>query len=244
MFVFDENGHMSIADFGFNGWGKKTPYKNDDAIPQVVSKTKDMPILNVEKFVLEGGSVELDGAGTAMLCKSSVTNENRNLGMSTEEAEKYMKQYLGATNFIWLDGVSGEDITDCHIDGLVKFVNDHTMLTIKEDDFFDLYEGIKESDYEKIHGAVNAQGKPYNIVELPLTKNNVPRLDYKGNYINFYVANNVVLVPIYDDPNDAVALDIIGKLYPNKKVVGIEVANLYQHGGMIHCVTLQQPATK
>lgn len=244
MFVFDENGHMSIADFGFNGWGKKTPYKNDDAIPQVVSKTKDMPILNVEKFVLEGGSVELDGAGTAMLCKSSVTNENRNPGMSTEEAEKYMKQYLGATNFIWLDGVSGEDITDCHIDGLVKFVNDHTMLTIKEDDFFDLYEGIKESDYEKIHGAVNAQGKPYNIVELPLTKNNIPGLDYKGNYINFYVANNVVLVPIYDDPNDAVALDIIGKLYPNKKVVGIEVANLYQHGGMIHCVTQQQPATK
>lgn len=201
MFVFDENGHMSIAVFGFNGWGKKTPYKNDDAIPQVVSKTKDMPILNVEKFVLEGGSVELDG-------------------------------------------VSGEDITDCHIDGVVKFVNDHTMLTIKEDDFFDLYEGIKESDYEKIHSAVNAQGKPYNIVELPLTKNNVLGLDYKGNYINFYVANNVVLVPIYDDPNDEVALDIIGKLYPNKKVVGIEVANLYQHGGMIHCVTKQQPATK
>lgn len=241
IFVLNSSGTPFIADFGFNGWGEKTSYQDDDKIPKIIAKEKNIHLLSIPDFILEGGSVELDGNGTAMLCKSSVINPNRNLDMSIKEAEAYMTQYLGATNFIWLDGVVGEDITDAHIDGIAKFVDKHTILTIKEDDFFDLYESILDSDYKKLHTAVNAEGKPYQVTELPLTAKNVSGLYYKGNYINYYVGNEVVLVPIYNDPNDEVAMDIIGDLYPNREIVGIDVRSLYKHGGMLHCVTQQQP---
>lgn len=241
IFVLDSVGKPLIADFGFNGWGEKTPYHDDDKIPQVVAKEKNLPLLSIPDFILEGGSVELDGNGTAMLCKSSVTNQNRNRDMSIEQAESYITQYFGATNFIWLDGVIGEDITDAHIDGIAKFLDDNTILTVSEQDFFQLYEEISESDYEALHTAVNAEGKPYQVIELPLTAKNVPGLDYKGNYINYYVGNDVVLLPIYNDPNDKGAMNKISGLYPDKEIVGIDVTALYQYGGMLHCVTQQQP---
>lgn len=241
IFVLDSAGKPCIADFGFNGWGEKTPYHHDDKIPQIVAEEKNLPLLSIPDFILEGGSVELDGNGTAILCKSSVINQNRNPNMSIEEAEAYMTKYLGVTNFIWLDGVEGEDITDAHIDGIAKFLDENTILTVSEQDFFQLYEEISELDYEVLHTAVNTEGKPYQVIELPLTANNVSGLEYKGNYINYYAGNEVVLLPVYQDPNDKIAINIIAGLYPDKEVVGIDVTALYQYGGMIHCVTQQQP---
>ncbi|MBJ6746689.1 agmatine deiminase family protein [Streptococcus sp. 121] len=214
---------------------------NDDVIPQRVAEAKGYSRLDVADFVLEGGSVELDGHGTALLTRSAVLNENRNPGMSQEEAEAYMTQYLGAANFIWLDGVSGEDITDAHIDAIARFVDDKRMVAVSKADFFDLYEGIKRKDLEILYAAQNAKGEAYAITELPLTKKNVKGLDYKGSYVNFYVGNEVVLVPIYSDANDQEAMDKIQKLYPDREVVGIDVSKLYKKGGMIHCVTQQQP---
>lgn len=241
MFVRDEAGELQIVDFGFNGWGDKMEYANDDVIPQRVAEAKGYSRLDVADFVLEGGSVELDGHGTAMLTRSAVLNDNRNPGMSQEEAEAYMAQYLGAENFIWLDGVSGEDITDAHIDAIARFVDDNRMVAVSKADFFDLYEGIKKKDLEILYAAQNAKGEDYAITELPLTKKNVKGLDYKGSYVNFYVGNEVVLVPIYSDVNDQEAMDKIQKLYPDREVVGIDVSKLYKNGGMIHCVTQQQP---
>ena len=237
----NDNGTLKIVDFGFDGWGKKTKYKNDDKIPQEVEKEKNIPIIDVSDFVLEGGSVELDGQGTALLTRSSVISKNRNAGMSEQQANDYLKKYLGVTNIIWLDGVVDEDITDAHIDGFARFYNDKTILTVSNDDFYELYENIKGSDYDILKNAKNAKGEQYNIVEIPLTKNNVSGVDYKGSYLNFYVANDVVLLPIYNDDNDRVAIEKIEKLYPNKKVVSINVVPLFKHGGMIHCVTQQQP---
>ncbi|MBG9368107.1 agmatine deiminase family protein [Streptococcus sp. NLN64] len=241
MFVRDEAGELRIVDFGFNGWGGKMESANDDVIPQRVAEAKGYSRLDVADFVLEGGSVELDGHGTALLTRSAVLNENRNPGMSQEEAEAYMTQYLGAANFIWLDGVSGEDITDAHIDAIARFVDDKRMVAVSKADFFDLYEGIKRKDLEILYAAQNAKGEAYAITELPLTKKNVKGLDYKGSYVNFYVGNEVVLVPIYSDANDQEAMDKIQKLYPDREVVGIDVSKLYKNGGMIHCVTQQQP---
>ena len=183
----------------------------------------------------------MDGNGTAMLCKSSVINQNRNPGMNTAEAENYMTQYLGVTNFIWLDGVEGEDITDAHIDGVARFFDYNTLLTVSKRDFFQLYEGIKEQDYETLLTATNAEGKKYKVIELPMTAQNVYGLDYKGSYLNYYVGNNVVLVPIYNDENDKIALNILGELFSDREIVGIDVTALYQYGGMLHCVTQQQP---
>lgn len=241
IFVFDDLGKLFIADFAFNGWGKKAPYNYDNKIPSIIAKEKSFPILSISDFVLEGGSIELDGNGTAMGCKSSIINKNRNPNMSIEQAENYIKQYFGISNFIWLDGVIGEDITDAHIDGIARFFNEDILLTVSKDDFFELYEEILESDYNTLHKAVNANGTPYKIIELPLTSKNVKGLDYKGNYINYYVGNNTVLVPIYNDANDNIAMNIIGGLYTNRKIVGIDVTSLYKYGGMLHCVTQQQP---
>ena len=115
IFVYDENDVLTIVDFAFDGWGKKTPYEFDDKIPEAVSKAKGYPFVRVPDFILEGGAVEVDGAGTLMTCKSSVVSKNRNSQMSVNQAEEYFGKYLGTTNFIWLEGVIDKDITDAHI---------------------------------------------------------------------------------------------------------------------------------
>ncbi|BDZ30287.1 agmatine deiminase family protein [Lactiplantibacillus sp. WILCCON 0030] len=241
IFVRQANGQLTIADFGFNGWGGKTAYHRDNDIPKAIAKATGIPRVSVPDFVLEGGSVELDGHGTALLCKSSVLNDNRNPGMSKAEAEAEMTKYLGATNFIWLDGVKGEDITDAHIDGMARLLDTRTILTVSKHDFLQLYEGINPKDYDRLHHATNAKGDPYRVVDLPMTAKNVRGLDYQGSYLNYYVGNEVVLVPTYHDKNDRVALQILSQLYPQRKIVGIDVTALYQYGGMLHCVTQQQP---
>lgn len=241
IFVFDKDQKMTIADFSFDGWGEKMAFTNDDKIPIAVSKAKNIPIVDVSEFVLEGGSVELDGKGTLMATKSSVVSENRNSGMTVEQAESYLKQYFGVSNFIWLEGVINEDITDAHIDGMARFLDDKRLLTVSEADFAELYEGIKMEDYRVLTTAKNAQGQTYRVETLPLTKNNVKGLDYKGTYLNYYIANNCVLVPVYNDENDAEAVEIIGSFYPDRDIVPIDVTALYKYGGMIHCVTQQQP---
>lgn len=244
MFVFDEGGKLFIADFAFDGWGGKTPFENDDKIPQVAAAAKDIPLVSIPGFVLEGGSVELDENGTAMLCKSSVVSKNRNPEMSLSQAEEYLAQYLGATNFIWLEGVTDEDVTDAHIDGMARFYDGETLLTVSENDFMELYEGIQPEDYDMLLSAKNADGTPYEIIALPMTAENVEGLDYKGSYLNYYVGNEVVLVPVYGDINDTVATEILAELYAGRKIVPIDVTALYQYGGMIHCVTQQQPASQ
>lgn len=123
MFV-NSNDTLKIVDFAFDGWGKKTDYDYDDKLPRVVSKEKNIPLIDVSDFVLEDGSVELDGHGSALLTKSAVISKNRNPDLTQAEAEKFIKQYLGATNIIWLEGVVDEDITDTHIDGFARFYND------------------------------------------------------------------------------------------------------------------------
>lgn len=244
MFVYDSQGKLTIADFSFDGWGKKTPYKNDDAIPKAVARQRDLPVVDISSFVLEGGSVEISKDGTVMATRSSVVSKHRNPKLNQQDAEKYFKKYLGATNFIWLDGVVGEDITDAHIDGFARFYNNDTILTVPKKDFFDLYENIKDSDYRKLRSARNASGKPYQVIEVPLTAKNVTGLDYKGSYLNYYLENKVLLLPVYGDSNDRIAIEQMAKLYPNRRVVPINVAPLYKNGGMLHCVTQQEPFAK
>jgi len=198
----------------------------------------------LNELVLEGGAFELDGNGTFLSTRSAVTNKNRNPKFSEADVERYMKEYLGATNFIWLDGVPGLDITDFHIDGFAKFHDQSTIITMNKNDLEEW--GVPKKDIQTLLNAKNALGKPYKYVNLPISKHNVilengKDLGYKGSYVNFYIGNTVVLVPNYHDPNDKIANEIIQKLYPDREVIGIDVRELYKHGGMIHCVTQQQP---
>ncbi len=245
IFSRDKNGNLVIQDWGFNGWGNKADYANCDAVPSKIATDQGKTIIDINSIMInEGGSVETDGHGTLMACKSSILNNNRNPGMTQAQAEKIFKQYLGVTNFIWLDGQAGLEITDQHIDGFARFGNANTIVTMEQNDL--LYYDVKQSDIETLYAARDKSGTAYTFLKVPLTRNNVTTtngtsLGYKGSYVNYYISNSKVLVPNYNDPNDVAANIIIQTLYPTRTVVGIDVRNLYENGGMIHCVTQQQP---
>jgi agmatine deiminase len=233
IFVRDENGAPTIQNWGFNGWGDKAAFEKCNLVPKNIGEAYGFPVVNVD-LINEGGSVELDGNGTLMAKKSSILNRNRNPGISQKEAEAVFTKYLGVTNFIWLRGYKGGDITDDHIDGTARFVNGNTIVTLREEDAY-------PGEYDRIANATNVDGEKYTIVGLPFTQNKLPGTEEKGIYVNFYIGNEVVLVPNFDDPNDALANEIIQELFPDKTVVGIPAVELGKDGGGVHCVTQQQP---
>lgn len=253
IYVKDQEGNLVIQDWGFNAWGEKVDelsgfpiaYTNCDQIPSKIGLEQGVSVVDLnDTMINEGGSVIMDGNGTLMACKSSILNSNRNPGMAQEEAEQIFTKYLGVTHFIWLDGRSGLELTDQHIDGFAAFANPSTVVTMSEDDLLDF--DVRLRDINKLYSATDKDGRAYTFVQVPLSQNTVKKTDgtdlgYKGSYINYYVSNDKVLVPNYNDPNDVVANQIIQSLYPSRTVVGIDVRNLYENGGMVHCVTQQQP---
>ncbi len=246
IFVYDNNNDLAILDFAFNGWGNDAPYALCDQIPSLIATDLNIPVVDLSDMVFEGGAIEIDGNGSALMTRSSVTASDRNPNLTETQIEDYLTTYLGITNFIWLDGSFGgsQDITDQHIDGFAKFVDANTIVTMNNADLWYWY--VSTADIATLNAATDANGVAYNIVNLPLTQNNVfttsgSNTYSKGSYVNYYVANDVVLVPVYNDANDSIALGIIQGLYPTKTAVGIDCRDLFNYGGMVHCVTQQQP---
>lgn len=246
-FVQDNQGQWVIIDWGFNGWGGDTPFALDDDVPIVTAEQLNLPLIDLSAVVLEGGAIEIDGQGTLMATRSSITGDDRNPGLTETEIEGYFAAYLGVEQVIWLDGQFGgsEDITDQHIDGFVKFAGGNTIVTMSNPDLAYWY--VDAQDRNKIAQAENAAGTPYIRVNLPLTQNPVQTtwgldLGFRSSYVNYYVGNEVVLVPEYNDPMDVTALNIVQELYPSRTAVGINCQNMLQWGGMVHCVTQQQPS--
>lgn len=253
IYVKDKNGNLLVQDWGFNGWGNKTDAQtglliqsaNCNLIPSKIASDQGKEVVDLNAIMTcEGGSVVMDGNGTLMACKSSILNNNRNPNMTQVQAEAIFTKFLGVTNFIWLDGQAGLEITDQHIDGFAIFGDQNTIVTMAQNDLLDY--DVKQSDINKLYQAKKKDGTFYNFLKLPLTQNNVittggTNLGYKGSYVNYYIANNKVLVPNYNDPNDVIANALIQTLYATRSVIGIDVRNLYENGGMVHCVTQQQP---
>jgi agmatine deiminase len=234
IFVFDDKNRLSVTDWGFNGWGGRYKYKHSNNIPKKVANALGLPCTTIP-IINEGGSVEIDGKGTLMAKRSSILNRNRNPGLKQEDAEKYFRQYLGVTNFIWLEGEKGLDVTDDHIDGTARFATSDTIVTFYRKDF------LNPNEYDILASATNAKGEPYRIVHLPLTKRKITHRDY-GFYINFYVGNTCVLVPGFEDTNDVIALRTIQEIYgADRTVVLVPMTEMFKDGGMVHCVTQQQP---
>jgi agmatine deiminase len=233
IFVYDGKGNLVVENWIFNGWGGKSDWWYDDYIPIDVSRDLNLPRVDVD-MVNEGGSVEVDGRGTLMAKKSSILNPNRNPSWTLEDAEYYFSTYLGVTHFIWLEGKVGIDITDDHIDGTARFASPNKIVTMQAQDLLD------PSEYDTLVNARNADGEPYEIVHLPITSNKLSG-GFHGVYVNYYVGNEVVLVPVYEDENDAEALRILRDVYPNRTITGIPMEELYKDGGAAHCVTQQQP---
>ncbi|HNA59015.1 MAG TPA: agmatine deiminase family protein, partial [Chitinophagales bacterium] len=246
MYVYTNAGQLKILDWGFDGWGNDAPYTKDNAVPKKISDQTAVPRINLSAMELEGGAVCVDGAGTFLATRSSIQGDGRNPALTETDINNYLIQYLGVSNIVWLDGLygGGLDITDTHIDGFATFLDSTTLVTLSNSDLS--YWGITSADRTILNNMTNANGNVYTKVILPLTNKNVKttwgaNVGFKGSYNNYYVCNSVVLVPTYSDVNDATALSIIQSLYPSKTVVGIDCRNAYFYGGMVHCLTQQQP---
>jgi agmatine deiminase len=247
LFVRDDaRGELQVLDWGFDGWGDDAPFARDDTVPQAVATALGLERQDRGKTVLEGGAIEVDGRGVLIATRSSILDQKRNPDLPEEELNHRFARNLGIEKVIWLDGAPGGklDITDMHVDGFLRFADPRTIVTMADDDL--RYWGLPDADVDVIRAAADVDGKEYRRLDLPLTAADVVTtygfdIGFKGSYVNFYVGNSVVLVPTYSDANDAIALDLLQDLFEERTVIGIDCRNLFRYGGMVHCVTQQQP---
>lgn len=231
-----------IVDWGYNAWGDKyPPYDLDDDIPTKIGEEFDIPVF-YPKIVMEGGSVDFNGKGTVLTSKSCLLNPNRNPHLTQEQIEQYLRDFYGVEQILWVDdGIVGDD-TDGHIDDTIRFVNENTVLAVVEDNPEDENYAILQRNLEQLKEMRLPNGEPLNIVELPMPDPVVwdgQRLP--ASYANFYIANKSVIVPTYQCEKDAIALEIIQKYFPDRKVVGIDSTEIIWGLGSFHCLSQQEP---
>lgn len=240
--VNKKGGRLAMVHWIFNAWGEKyEELKKDTQIPELINKEMKLMCFN-PGIVLEGGSIEVNGKGTLLTTKQCLLNKNRNPGLNKKAIEKYLKEYLGVKNIIWLkNGIVGDD-TDGHIDDIARFVNPTTVLCSYEENKEDENYPVLKENYEILKKLKDQDGKRLNVIKLPMPGflGNKQRLP--ASYANFYIANKTVFVPIFGQKNDKKALNIIQEVFPNKKAVGINCTKLVEGLGAIHCITQQQPS--
>ncbi len=234
---------LAATDWIFNSWGQKYgPWDLDDVVPQKIATMFELQCF-IPGIVLEGGSIDVNGHGTLLTTESCLLNPNRNPSLSRADIEDYLRAYLGVTHILWLgDGIVGDD-TDGHIDDIARFANPTTVVCAVEDDPVDVNYRPLQDNLKRLQGMKDQQGRPLHVVPLCMPS----PVEYEGtrlpaSYANFYIANDTVLVPTYDCPNDQRALTTLQELFPLRQVVGITCTDLVWGLGAIHCVTQQQPA--
>ena len=232
----------AVVDWGYNAWGGKYPPCDlDDAIPQHVAKLQGLPLFS-PAMVLEGGSIEVNGCGTLLTTEACLLNPNRNPNLTCGQIEHYLREYLGLTHILWLgDGIMGDD-TDGHIDDVARFVNSTTVVVAVEEDPADANFQLLQDNWQRLQTMRDQDGRPLRIVKLPMPG----VVEYRGqrlpaSYANFYFANRIVLTPTFRHANDAVAVALLQKEIPDRRVIGVDSTELIWGLGSIHCITQQEP---
>lgn len=239
-----ETKEKAIVDWGYNAWGDKyPPYDLDDNIPTLIGKELNLPVFYPE-IVMEGGSVEFNGKGTLLTTTACLLNQNRNPHLNQSQIEQYLSDYYGVNHILWLgDGIVGDD-TDGHIDDITRFVNEDTVVTVVEENKADENYELLQENLHMLKGMRLENGKQLNIIELPMPKAIVyedQRLP--ASYANFYISNENVIVPIFnDDKNDTKAIDILQDCFKDRKVIGIDSVDLIWGLGSFHCLSQQEPS--
>jgi len=241
-------GNIAICNWKFNAWAKYDDWKLDDQIPARVAKLLKlpdwMPYFNSKRVVLEGGSIDTNGTGILLTTEECLLSElqQRNPGLSRGDLEQAFHDYLGIEQVLWLNrGIAGDD-THGHVDDITRFIAENVIVTVTEPNREDENHFPLAENLDRLRSARNLQGKPFEIVELPMPAPVVfegQRLP--ASYGNFYLANNVVLVPTFNDPNDRHALNTLAEAFPGRKVIGIHCGDLIWGLGALHCMTQQQP---
>jgi agmatine/peptidylarginine deiminase len=241
-----KNGRPALLDFKFNGWGLKFAADKDNLITrQLFERGCFSPGTDYENclnFVLEGGSIESDGAGTLLTTSECLLSPNRNGAFSKAEIEEELKRYLGVDRILWLDsGYLAGDDTDSHIDTLARFCDERTIAYVRCTDPEDEhYEALSRME-KALRALVLADGSAYQLVPLPMAQ---AVYDEEGQrlpatYANFLIINGAVLLPFYDSPLDAVASEALQAVFPDREIVGINCLPLIRQHGSLHCVTMQ-----
>lgn len=249
IFVKDEEGKLTITDWIFNVWGqrweKEAPL--DDVVPTKIAGRFNYPLLT-PGIVLEGGSIDVNGQGTLLTTESCLLSKTRNPNLSREQIEGYLQQYLGVKNVLWLKGGIAGDDTSGHIDDLARFVNEDTVVCVVErDPGNENYEVLKEN-FERLQKMKDQDGKALKVIALP-TPPPVPGPQGEGyvddcvpaSYANFYIANNVVLLPVFGSQHDEEVIQLFRKLFPTREIAPINCSDLVWGLGAIHCASQQQP---
>lgn len=239
-----DEGNNKLLDFTFDGWGRKFESRLDNSVNVALHKKGYMGTTPLESidFVLEGGSIESDGAGTILTTSKCLCNPNRNNGLSKEEIEKELERTLGNTRILWLDyGYLAGDDTDSHIDTLARFVNKETIAYVTCENINDEHYDALQKMEKQLQSFTTNKGNPYTLVPLPMTgaiyNNQKERLP--ATYANFLITNDALLYPTYDDRNDKVVHEIFKTLFPTKEIIPIHCLKLIEQGGSLHCSTIQ-----
>lgn len=233
----------AIIDWGYNAWGGKyPPYDLDDVIPTRIANDLKLQVFN-PGIIMEGGSVDFNGAGAVLTTTACLLNKNRNPTLTQKQVEQYLINYYGVEQVLWLgDGIIGDD-TDGHIDDIARFVNTDTVVTVVEEDKSDENYEVLQKNLKTLKAMRLLNGQPLRIIELPMPS---PVLyeDQRlpASYANFYISNQHVIVPTYRCKNDHKALQILSQAFPQHEVIGIDSVDIIWGLGSFHCLSQQEPA--
>ena len=253
IFVSNNEGKIAITNWRFNAWARYSDWQLDDKVPGRVTKLLGLPEWQpavkladgpLRRIVLEGGAIDTNGAGILLTTEECQLSEvqQRNPGVSRAQLEQAFHDFLGIDQVIWLNrGIAGDD-THGHIDDIARFVGPTTIVIAVEPDSSDPNHAPLAENLERLKAARTLDGKPFDLIELPMPRPVV----FKGqrlpaSYANFYIANELVLVPTFHDPHDRVALNTLAEVFPGREVIGIHSVDLVWGLGTLHCMTQQQP---
>lgn len=232
-----------IVDWDYNAWGGKyPPYDLDDVIPTKIAEYYNLPVLH-PGIIMEGGSVDFNGDGALLTTKACLLNPNRNPSLNQADIEGYLHAYYGVNDILWLeDGIEGDD-TDGHIDDLTRFFRKDAVLSVVETDkSSENYAVLQKNLRDLKRMRLGSNSKQLEIWELPMPSPVVFEDQVlPASYANFYIANKKVIVPTFQDKNDTIALDLIAKAFPDRKVIGIDSIDIIWGLGSFHCLSQQEP---
>lgn len=250
-FLISDEGELAFNDWIFNAWGNKyEELKRDDSIPRILES-----VLKARRFVpgivLEGGAIDVNGAGCVLTTEQCLLNPNRNPQLKRVDIERCLKGYLGVEKVLWLgEGIVGDD-TDGHIDDIARFVEPNVIVSVVEDDPADANYHLLQENLQRLRSMTDVSGRNFDIITLPMpgvvggTSTDTRNLDrLPASYANFYIGNKVVLAPVFGHTNDERAVATLQSIFPTRRVVPINCEPLVWGMGTIHCLTQQQPSVR
>ncbi len=264
-FVIDGKGGVRGVDWSFNAWGGLVnglyfPWDQDDKVAHKICEIERKQTYRLDGFILEGGSIHADGEGTLITTEECLLDEGRNGGMSKQEIEDTLKEYLNLEKIIWLKNGIYNDETNGHVDNICCYVKPGTVMLAWTDDVKDPQYAISAENLKILESATDAKGRKLEVIKMPMPKpilitaeesagvdaihGTLPRQEgdrLAASYVNFYIANGGIVVPQFGDPADKLAIDALGKAFPGRKISGVYAREILLGGGNVHCITQQQP---